>query len=196
MRKASFVRWIRTKAVRIFIFLAADAGVFALSLYLAFLVRFDGHIAPRYLSILLAVLPLAVVVKIVVSAFFRMYRFSWAYVGIDELVQTVLSCTGGSLAFAGVLFALRHWPAAAGVPRSILGVDFAFSLLGIAGIRFFKRVLSHTLYGHGETQKGKRALIVGGVTLGRSWCGRCKRRKGARSCRSDLWMMIRASRGS
>jgi len=115
-------------------FLLADAFVFVLSLYLAFLVRFDGQIAPRYLSILLAVLPLAVGVKVTVLAFFRMYRFSWEYVGMEELVQTVLSCAGGSLAFAGMLFALRHWPAAVGVPRSILGVDFAFSLLGIAGI--------------------------------------------------------------
>jgi len=82
-------------------FLLADAFVFVLSLYLAFLVRFDGHIAPRYLSILLAVLPLAVGVKVTVLAFFRMYRFSWAYVGMEELVQTVLSCAGGSLAFAG-----------------------------------------------------------------------------------------------
>ena len=154
-------------------FLLADVFVLALSLYLAFLVRFDGHIAPRYLSILLSVLPLAVGVKVVVLASLGMYRFSWAYVGMEELVKTVLSCAGGSLAFAGMLFALRHWPAAASIPRSILGVDFAFSLLGIAGIRFFKRALSHTLsHARGGTQTGKRTLIVGagdaGVQLARA----------------------------
>ena len=167
MKRLFLTRWPQTRAWQIFAFLTADAFVLALSLYLAFLVRFDGYIAPRYLSIFLSVLPLAVGVKLVVLAFFRMYRFSWAYVGMDELVQTVLSCTGGSLAFAGMLFALRHWPAAAGVPRSILGVDFAFSLLGIAGIRFFKRAISHTFHHvRGGTQIGKRTLIVGAGDAG------------------------------
>jgi len=149
------------------VFVLADAFVLALSLYLAFLVRFDGYVAPRYLSILLAVLPLAVGVKLVVLASLGMYRFSWAYVGMEELVKTVLACVGGSLAFAGMLFALRHWPAAASVPRSILGVDFAFSLLGIAGIRFFKRGVSHALrHARGGTQIGKRTLIVGAGDAG------------------------------
>jgi len=149
------------------VFVLADAAALGLSLYLAFLVRFDGQIAPRYLSILLSLLPLAVGVKVVVLAFLSMYRFSWSHVGMDELVRTVLSCAGGSLAFAGVLLALRHWPAAAGMPRSILGVDFAFSLLGIAGIRFFKRALSHTFsHAHRETRVGKRTLIVGAGDAG------------------------------
>ena len=164
MKIKSFLALANGKRVA---FLLADVLVFALSLYLAFLVRFDGHIAPRYLSILLSVLPLAVGVKVVVLASLGMYRFSWAYVGMEELVKTVLSCVGGSLVFAGMLFALRHWAAAASVPRSILGVDFAFSLLGIAGIRFFKRALSHTLsHARGGTQTGKRTLIVGAGDAG------------------------------
>jgi len=149
------------------VFVLADAAVLGLSLYLAFLVRFDGQIAPRYLSILLSVLPLAVGVKVVVLASLGMYRFSWAYVGMEELVKTVLACTGGSLAFAGMLLALRHWPAAVGVPRSIIAVDFAFSVLGIAGIRFFKRALSHAFHhARGGTQVGKPTLIVGAGDAG------------------------------
>jgi len=149
------------------VFVLADAAVLGLSLYLAFLVRFDGHIPFRYISMFLPVLPIAVVVKLSTLAIFRMYRFSWSYVGMDELVQTVLSCAGGSLAFAGMLLALRHWPAATGVPRSILGVDFAFSLLGIAGIRFFKRALSHAFsHTRSGTQVGKPTLIVGAGDAG------------------------------
>jgi len=120
MEKLSAVWHHRPRTWRTLAFLALDAAVLALSLYLAFLVRFDGRIAPRYLSILFSVLPLAVGVKVVVLASLGMYRFSWAYVGMEELVKTVLACAGGSLAFAGMLFALRHWPAAASVPRSII----------------------------------------------------------------------------
>jgi len=54
-----------------------------------------------------------------------------------------------------------------GRPRSIIAVDFAFSVLGIAGIRFFKRALSHA-FSHARTGKqvGKRALIVGAGDAG------------------------------
>ncbi|MEA1871249.1 MAG: nucleoside-diphosphate sugar epimerase/dehydratase [Candidatus Bipolaricaulota bacterium] len=167
MRKLFAVPLSGSRIWRTLAFVGMDAAVLALSLYLAFLVRFDGQIAPRYLSILLSVLPLAVGVKVVVLASLGMYRFSWAYVGMEELVKTVLACAGGSLAFAGMLFALRHWPAAASVPRSIIAVDFAFSLLGIGGIRFFKRALSHMfLHARVGTQGGKRTLIVGAGDAG------------------------------
>ncbi len=168
MAKLSLVHWSRTRVWRTLAFLGADVLVFALSLYLAFLVRFDGHIPSPYISIFLQVLPIAVAIKISALAFFRMYRFSWSYVGMDELYNTLFACAAGSLAFAAMLFLLRHWPAAAGVPRSILGVDFAFSLIGIGGIRLSKRAFLHALLHvlKPHQQKGRRTLFVGAGDAG------------------------------
>ncbi len=144
-------------------FLLADAVVLSLSLYLAFLLRFDGGISPRYFSMFLWTLPLVLGVKIPLLILFRAYRFSWDYVGLNELYMTSMACVGGSLAFATALFLLRQWPVAVGMPRSILGIDFALTLLGIGGIRLSKRVLQHALK---RKREGKRALIVGAGDAG------------------------------
>ena len=144
-------------------FLLAEVVVLSLSLYLAFLLRFDGVIPPRYFSMFLWALPLVLGVKIPLLILFRAYRFSWGYVGLNELYMTSMACVGGSLAFATALFLLRRWPVAVGMPRSILGIDFAFTLLGIGGIRLSKRVLQHALK---RKREGKRVLIVGAGDAG------------------------------
>lgn len=168
MKKLLLSRRGIIRAWRRLAFIGADTIVFALSLFLAFTVRFDGHIPPRYLAIFLSILPIAVGVKVFTFLILRMYRFSWSYVGLEELFNTMLACAGGSFALAGVLFLLRHWPMAAGVPRSILGVDFAFTIIGIGSIRLSKRLFRHAIShipGAGQP-KGRRAIVVGAGEAG------------------------------
>lgn len=146
-------------------FFLADLVVVALSLYLAFLLRFDGNIPPQRIDTLLWTLPLALVVKLPLFFLFRLYHFRWDHVGLEELYDTVLACVGGALAFTTTIFLLRNWPAIAGMPRSVLGIDFAFTLLGISGVRLSKRVLQHAL-GKARRREGRRALIVGAGDAG------------------------------
>jgi len=147
-------------------FFVADAVVVALSLYLAFLLRFDGSIPPRCLAMLRLLLPIALGVKLPVFLVFRTYRFSWAYVGLEELFNVVLACGVGSLAFAALLFILHNWPALSGLPRATLAIDFAFTLLGAGGIRLSKRTVGHLLSRGAARQAGRRALIVGAGEAG------------------------------
>jgi len=149
-------------------FILADTGVIALSFYLAFLLRFDGEIPARYLDLFLRALPIAVGVKLAFLVAFRLYRFSWAHVGLEELYSTGLACAGGSLALAGVLFVLRHGTALSGVPRSVLGIDFALTLLGVSSIRLARRLVEHALARTRGTlrRRGRRTLIVGAGEAG------------------------------
>jgi len=147
-------------------FLLVDAMVLALSLYLAFLLRFDGHIPHSYIPMFLWMLLLALGVKIPVLTLFRIYRFSWAHVGMEELYNTIVACGLGSAALAAVIFALRDWSALATVPRSILAVDFAFTLIGIAGARLSKRLVRHALTRTNLRAQGRRTLIVGAGDAG------------------------------
>lgn len=147
-------------------FFVADAIVVALSLYLAFLVRFDGSIPSRYLAMLRVLLPIALGVKLPIFLVFRTYRFSWAYVGLEELLNVVLACGVGSLALAALLFILHRWPVISGLPRAALAIDFAFTLLGVGGIRLSKRTVRHLLFGRAMPQGARRALIVGAGEAG------------------------------
>ncbi len=168
IRKA-FIGWrSRLRIGRKAAFLLADAAILVLSLYLAFLLRFDGHIPSRYLSMFFWMLLLALAVKIPVLVLFRMYRFSWAYVGMEELYNTALATAVGSLALAAVFFLLRHSPTFSGVPRSVLAIDFAFTLIGAGGIRLSKRIATHAVLRtrEGLQKQGRPTLIVGAGEAG------------------------------
>jgi len=148
--------------------LLVDAAILAISVYLAYLLRFDGRIPSLYHSMFFWTLSIAVGVKIPVLVLFRMYRFSWAYVGMEELFNTALASAVGSLALAAMLFILRHWPPVSGVPRSVLAIDFALTLIGIGGIRLSKRIAAHAVSRTRDSLRaqGRPTLIVGAGEAG------------------------------
>lgn len=154
------------RIVRLTAFLLADAVVITLSLWLAFLARFDGAIPPRYAEMLRLLIPIALGVKLPVFIILRTYRFSWAYVGLEELFQVVLASGVGSVAFAAILFLLHRWPALSGFPRLVLVIDSALTLLGTVAIRLSRRTLRHLLSGRKGPQARRKVLIVGAGEAG------------------------------
>jgi len=157
---ASWEGWPRL--CRLAAFVLADAVVVAISLWLAFLVRFDGAIPPRYLAMLRYLIPIVLGIKLSIFFLFRAYRFSWPYVGLEELFHVVLGCGVGSLAVATLLFLLHNWRPLSGFPRSTLAIDFAFTLLGTGAIRLSNRTARY-LFARGGVPKGKRKVLVVGA---------------------------------
>lgn len=144
----------------------ADSAVIAASLYCAFLLRFDGVIPPRYFTMLHTLIPLTVGLKIFVFLIFRIYHFSWTYVGLEDLFNTVLAVGVGSLALTALLFVARTWPSIQGFPRSTLAIDFAFTVLGIVGVRLSKRIVKLLFHRKSTENAGPRALIIGAGDAG------------------------------
>ncbi len=167
---------------RQFVFVLADALVIVASLYLAFLLRFEGAIPPRYLDMLRVIIPIALGVKLPIFLLFRIYRFSWAYVGLEDLFNVVLACGVGSLAFAALLFVLHGWPAIFGFPRATLAIDFAFTFLGVGGIRLAKRTAVYLLSQRVVPQTARRALIVGAGDAGEQLVRSLQREK-----KTEFW---------
>ncbi|MEM3484814.1 MAG: nucleoside-diphosphate sugar epimerase/dehydratase [Candidatus Methanomethyliaceae archaeon] len=147
-------------------FVLADAFIIAGSMCLAFLLRFDGAVPPHYLNMLKMLIPLALGLKLPFFLFFRVYHLSWAYVGLEDLLNVALACGVGSLAFAALLFLLHRWPAITGFPRSTLAMDFVLTLLGVSGVRLTKRTVSFLYSRKRALSKAKRALIVGAGEAG------------------------------
>lgn len=171
-----------TKIFRRLGFVLADAAVVALALWLAFMLRFDGAIPLRYLNMLHLLIPIALGIKLSALYIFRAYRFSWAYVGLEDLFNIVLACGTGSLALAALLFLLHDWPAISGFPRLSLAIDFAFTLLGIGGIRLSKRTVAYLFSRKRGPQEGRRTLIVGAGEAGEQLVRSLKQEK-----RADFW---------
>lgn len=163
---ASILLRYRSRWARLAGLILADSAVIAASLYCAFLLRFDGNIPSRYFTMLRTLIPLAVGVKVSVFLTFRIYHFSWTYVGLEDLFNAVLATGVGSLALTTLLFVARTWPSIQGFPRSTLGIDFAFTVLGIVGVRLSKRIVKLFSRRKSAENAGHRALIIGAGDAG------------------------------
>jgi FlaA1/EpsC-like NDP-sugar epimerase len=143
-----------------------DVFAVALALSLAFLLRFEGAIPAPMVDILWRSLVLSIGLKIPVFVVFQLYRFSWRHVGIAELLKAFLACAVGSSLVASVVLLLRHEGAWGAAPRSVLGIDFALTLLLVTWVRITPRLVAH-LAGRGKAgRQATRAIIVGAGDAG------------------------------
>jgi len=154
--------WLHRKMA----FIATDAALVALSLYLAFWARFDGSIPLHYIAMLYLLLPFALAIKLLVFQVFHIYRFSWSYMGFEELFNIAIACVFGSLSLTALLFILHSLPAVSGFPRSVIAIDFAFTFLGMAGIRLSKRSARYLYSIRNGCIHGQRAVVIGAGEAG------------------------------
>jgi FlaA1/EpsC-like NDP-sugar epimerase len=161
---ATWYSWLRLH--RRMAFIVADAAIIVLSLYLAFWARFDGSIPPRYLALMVLILPFVLAIKLLVFNVSHIYRFRWSYIGFEEMLNTAIACGLGSLSLAAMLFIFQTWPDLYGFPRSILVIDFVFTFLGMAGIRLSKRGVRYLRSSQNVHLDGYRAVIVGAGDAG------------------------------
>ena len=72
-------------------FLVFDFLITVLSLYCAFLIRFEFVIPPMYKAMFIKALPFFVIIKIMLFGLFGLYKITWRYVGISELNRIYVS---------------------------------------------------------------------------------------------------------
>jgi len=163
-------RWLApTGGKRIAFFLLADVLVFSGSISLAVFLRFDGAIPEPYLRAIPVYILFAVGPKVLWNSIYRLYNLTWRFVGTSDIVNVFLATVIGSASWATLTYVLHdslrntkiHYP---NVPRSILAMDFAFSLVGVGGVRMAKRIV--TVARRPGRVNEKRLLVVGGGRTG------------------------------
>jgi FlaA1/EpsC-like NDP-sugar epimerase len=157
------VWWLRRR--RDLLFLLSDAALILLALYGSFWLRFDGEIPERWLSQLPLYAAIALAGKIPVFAAFRLYRISWAYVSFPELTRVFLAVSLSSSLLGTLYFLLDREQVIEALPRSVLILDYAFTLLFIGALRSAKRI-HRGLMRQGRPQTGRRTLLVGAGDAG------------------------------
>jgi len=159
----------RTPSTRLLFFLFFDVILISLSIYISFLLRFDGIVPAEYLDgkeiQKLAVWAIAFCLPM--FYFFRLYSFSWSYVSTQELVS-LFKATTIAFSFLGIaIFFSNEFHFFVGLPRSVFIISYflVFALCG--GLRLSKRIYLVALGGGKRTEKGKeRTLIVGAGDAG------------------------------
>ena len=144
---------------RLAFFLLADAVLMAGSVFLAFLVRFEGQIPAHYFINISGIIALLLVITIPIFYFFRLYYFEWRYVSAAELVSLAKATLLSFLILMTSFVILRERPVFSGFPRSTLFITYFFVFLLCGGLRFLKRIIEVSF--KKDAEKKRRTLIVG-----------------------------------
>lgn len=161
----AFARLARTAGARTLFFVAGDVALWILSLHLAFLVRFDGAIPAAFRAIIPWILAIAVPIRMVTHAAFRLYQVSWRLAGIREVIQAIGASTVAALGLATGLLLLRDAPGFSGFPRSVLLLDYFLSTVLVVAFRLSRRMFEQFASGIGR-KGGIRVLLVGAGVAG------------------------------
>jgi FlaA1/EpsC-like NDP-sugar epimerase len=164
-----------------FIVVTIDMAFCALSIYSAYLVRFEFDIPRDFLIALLGVLPILLAIKLACFFFFELYRGMWRYTGVPDMLNIVKAVSLSSLVLIGYIILVYRFD---GFSRSAFAIDWCFTLLAISGNRiairlFFQRaqtvkpsaleLLRLAATGSGErtgNTRAKRLLIIGAGNCG------------------------------
>lgn len=153
----SFNRWLvgLSRPVKRLVMLTADALMLPLMMYLAFAVRL-GEWEPigTDAAVLLLVLTPVLSLPLLYAAGF--YRAVVRFIG-SEMAWVILGCTSVTALMLGTLLFMGQ---AEGVPRSVIPIFWAFSLLWLGGSRFLvRRWLVWALQG----QRGRIPVAIYGA---------------------------------
>ena len=144
---------------------AVDALLIGAAWYLAFAVRFDYGVPPRYERLLLETILVVIVVNIFVFILFRLYDHWWRYLSIRDIWAVVRAVTVACLLAQVVVYLLNPVDGSR-VPRSIIVFDWLILLALVLGARLLARTVIERPGRRGIVARGREALIVGAGDAG------------------------------
>ena len=118
--------------VRKFALFIIDNALGFISLYAAYLLRFEGQIPPDYWAAFLHLLPLVFVCRSAAYLYFNFYARFWEYSTVDDLIQIILAVVAGTLL---LLFSAFLYDRTLLVSRSIIVIDMMLLIMFIGGTR-------------------------------------------------------------
>src|SRR3990167_4440121 len=154
----------KTAIKRTIFFIICDIFFIALSIYLAFIMRFDLNIPKQYDPFVIRVIILAIIFIIPVFYFQKLYSFSWSYVGANEVVSIFLATTISFIFLSIAIFLSSYFPRFLNFPRSTIFVSYILILIFCGGIRFSKRIFLQIVGSKRITGKEKTLIVGAGDT--------------------------------
>ena len=152
---------------RFIFFLLCDILIITFSLYLSFLVYFDFNFNIVYSDLIRETVPFFLVAKIAFFARFRIYKITWRYVGVSELVNIVMAIVISEVALliCSLPYSFIQLPLT-GLSKRIFFVDGIITLMFISLLRISKKIYLEVIREKASMRKGTRTLIVGAGNTG------------------------------
>ena len=152
----------KTIRTRMVFFVISDALLICFSIWIAFLLRFDGSIPQKHLLLMRKFMILVNVTTLPVFYYFRLYHFTWRFIGISDALKLLQALVLDFLIIGGIIFFLRG-SLFYGFARSIVLISGFLLFLACGGIRFSKRAAKVFFK---KPSRGIRILIIGAGKTG------------------------------
>jgi FlaA1/EpsC-like NDP-sugar epimerase len=160
--------------------LLVDGALVALAYYLAFQLRFDGHVLRRYDRLFDATIWWVVPVVLAVLAAFGLYQRLWTFVGQRDYEAVAKAVVVATVLIVGAIALLhpvqtapqfRHFhfvSTAVTLPASVIALFLLMTLVFLVGARFLVHLIVEGRVRSFRVSKGARdVLVVGGGDGGR-----------------------------
>jgi len=151
-------------------------AVLAAAYLVAFLLRFEFSIPPRFVETLVITLPVVVVLKYGLLGLLRANRHSWQHTSLDDIVAVVMAMFAAAALMLsarlllGELLPGSRVAAVLLIPIGVIGIDLALSVLGLTGLRAVRRLAverqQQRRFGPIVAQQRRRVLLVGAGRVG------------------------------
>src|SRR3989344_1897040 len=155
----------KTPITKMMFFVCMDIILIILSIWISFLIRFDGQIPSQYSPFLLKLCILAIIFIIPMFYFKKLYSFSWSYVSTNEAVSLFKATTASFIFLSIAIYISKYFPNFVNFPRSTIFISYILVFIFCGLIRFAKRIYV-SLAGSSKTVKKDRTLIVGAGDAG------------------------------
>ena len=151
-----------TQQLRTPIIIASQILALAAIYTLAYLVRFDGAVPPEHRELAVATLPLVVALKLAAFLAMKTHRGGWLYATLADMGNIVEAATLGAVAVVVAGFFWSGTP----IPRSIIALDWAGTVLLLGGIRGTTRILRERYLPMVNHRPSDPVLVVGASEAG------------------------------
>lgn len=138
-----------------FVILTIDVLLLIVSLYAAYLVRFDFIIDGKDLQTFKKILPFILITKFVCFYLFDLYRGMWRYTSIADLINIIKASTIASLLIISIILFKTRFE---GFARSVFVIDWCFTILFISAFRLSVR-LYFEYFGNDEFWKVVKQIL-------------------------------------
>ena len=137
------------------VILTIDVLLLIVSLYAAYLVRFDFIIDGKDLQTFKKILPFILITKFVCFYLFDLYRGMWRYTSIADLINIIKASTIASLLIISIILFKTRFE---GFARSVFVIDWCFTILFISAFRLSVR-LYFEYFGNDEFWKVVKQIL-------------------------------------
>ena len=148
--------WLRpTSLKRTLFFIGIDLMLSLITLYFAYLLRFNLYIPEEFLTSFFLVYAVLVTIKLFLLFLFRNYSIIWRFFSFSDAKNIIKAHILAYLLFIVIYLLFKdHFNP---FPRSVIAIDFFLSLIFIGAVRVSKRVVNE---GHRQ-HSVKPTLILG-----------------------------------